>query len=333
MAVPVRRTAVTVLAAAMLAGMCACRPKSADEPRKGAGFIAVVGGGRADPLWPVLQAAALRFAELVPSPPVRALAPEAISPNLQLRMLGALRDDGMLGVCIQVLDAEAVAAELESLRADGVAVVTMMRRVDSQTPFLHSGIDPGAVGAALAEALADQLPQGGTLGVLHHDGRDFFRLRHRGFQRRIATLPGLTVLRDLDCGGSPATAVELMRQVTERFPGIDGWAAMGTWPLDHPDDGRPLLPANCALVVPGPLADLGGEVSTGRCRAVVVADYSAIVTRALGMCRTVLEKEIVQVRTYEAPPRAVTRETLGAFQRDWASWAAGPAVPPQAAGP
>lgn len=333
MAVPLRRTALTVLAAAMLPGICNCSPQSADESAKGTGFIAVVGSGRPDPLWPVVRATALHFAELAPLPPIRASAPAEISPNLQLQMLGALRDDGMRGLCIQVVDAEAVAAELESLRAHGVVVVTMMRTVASPTPFLHSGIDPDTMGAALAEALADQLPQGGTIAVLHHDEHHIFRRRHRGFQRRLVTLPGLTVLRDLDCGGSPSRAVELMGQVMERFPGIDGWAVMGSWPLDHPEDGRPLLPANCALMVPGPLADIAGELSAGRCRAVVVADYSEIVTRALGMCRTVLEKEMVQVQTYEAPLRAVTRETLGAFQRDWASWVTGPAAPPQSAEP
>ena len=128
-AVPVRRTIVTVLGAVMLAGMCNCRPESADESPKGSGFIAVVGIGKADPLWPVVRASAVRFAELSPRPPVRALAPEEISPNLQLRMLGALRDDGLVGLCIQVLDSEAVAAELTASSATHVQRATDRLRI------------------------------------------------------------------------------------------------------------------------------------------------------------------------------------------------------------
>jgi hypothetical protein len=199
-------------------------------------------------------------------------------------------------------------------------VVTMMLPVESGEPFLHAGVDPGTVGAALADALAQQISGRGTLGIVYDDQDPVCRLRRQGFQRQIARYPRLAVLREFDCRGDTTTAARLVRQAMERFPGIDGWAAMDTWPVDFPDAGRPLLPRACALVVPGPLPDYVHQITTGRCRVLIVADYDAIVTRALEMCLTALNREIVNLRVYEAPPRRVTWETLPEFRRDWAAW-------------
>jgi hypothetical protein len=140
-------------------------------------------------------------------------------------------------------------------------------------------------------------------------------------------------LRELDCHGDAARAVGLMRRGMERFPGIDGWVALDSWPVQHPDDGRPLLPPGCALVLPGPVPDCQQQLATDRCRAVVVADYDAIVTRAMEMCVITLDHEIVQIPVFEAPPRWVTRASLSEFQRDWAAWTGAPREPPEAGSP
>lgn len=332
MALAGRQVGEAVLALAVLVGVWGCRPKAPAGPPKEAGFIAVVGTGKTDALWPVLQASAARFQSLTPTALIRAEAPEVVSPNLQARLISQLRKDGMRGLCIQVQDPAALAAELESLRGEGAVVVTIMKPVPAEPPFLHSGVDPVAAGAALADAVARLVPQRGTLGVLYDGDDELCRLHRQGFGRQMTHYPSLTVLRELDCEGDAARAVDLMRRGMERFPGIDGWVALGSWPLRHPYDGRPLLPPECALVVPGPLDDYVHEFVTDRCQAMVVADYEAVVTRALEMCSMVLRREIVQVRVYEAPSRWVTRDTLDEFQRDWATWT-GATEEPSASGP
>jgi hypothetical protein len=257
-----------------------------------------------------------------------AQAPEVVSPNLQIQLIRRLRKEGTPGFCIQVQDPAALAGELEALRASGAAVVTMLRAIKSPEPFLHAGVNADAVGVALAKAVAEQIPEPGTLGVLSHDGDPLSRLRRQGFDRQILRHPHLTVLRRLDCGGDPVAAVKLVSEAMERFPGIDGWVSMGPWPLQRPEGSPPLLPLGCVLAVPGPLTDFDHQIGTDRCQIMVIANYDAIVSRALGMCEMVLQQEMVHVRIFETPPRWVSPETLVDFRHDWAAWTGTPVPPP-----
>jgi len=302
-----------------------CRP---DRPRtlaKQVGFMAVVGAGQADPLWPVIRGSAERFVRTLAvglDLRVRIQAPETVSPDQQAQLIRRLHDQGMRGLCVQIGQPPIPARLLESLRSEGVVVVTMMRQVKSKQPFLHSGINPYDLGAALAQAVAQQVPQRGTLGLLYADKDDVDRRRLAGFRSRIPRFPRLSVLRELDCAGEPATAGRMIRQTMERFPGIDGWVSLGSWPLRIEGDGQPLLPEQCPLVVPGPASDFAEQLTRGHCRTIVMADYHVAVSRALHMCLLSLQREVVDLRLYEAPFKPVTLETLPQFQRDWKAWTA-----------
>jgi ABC-type sugar transport system substrate-binding protein len=317
---------IALLAAS--AGSAACRPQSPHAEVEISGFIAVVGVGESDPLWPVLQAATARFHRQTPTAHVRAEAPPTRSVNLQIQLVRRLRREGMRGCCLQVSDPQATVGVLEALRADGAVVVTMMQPVETSEPFLHAGINEREVGAALADGLADQVPEQATLGVLYDSSDHGTRLRHEAFQLRMVRYPRLTVLRSLDCGGEPAAAVRLIRETTKRFPGIDGWAAMGTWPLLARAENQTLLPEGRALVLPGPLADFDVLVDEGTCQAIVVTDYHEIVSRALQMCWLTVRRETLQLRRFEPPARIVTAENLSEFRKEWARWTSEQPDPP-----
>ncbi|MCH7813898.1 MAG: substrate-binding domain-containing protein [Planctomycetes bacterium] len=315
-----------LLAAAVgLVGLAACEPSAGRSDRQGVeGTLAVVGAGRSHVLWPVLRNAAARFQAIHPRFRVLAEAPPVVSPNLQEKLIRRLCSDGVRGVCVQVTDARALAGLLESLRSEGIVVVTLFDPVESTDPFPHSGVDYRAEGNRLADALASCIPDGGTVGVLGAEADRPARLRQSGFNRRRVSHPELTVLHELDCAGDDARAVGLVRDTMKRFPGIDGWAAMDTWSLLAPNDGQALLPPKCSLVLPGPVADAVQALRDGRCQAMVVADYHEIVTRALQVCVLSLQGQPVLRPTFEAEVRIVTTSNLAPFARDWARWTAWP---------
>jgi ribose transport system substrate-binding protein len=228
------------------------------------------------------------------------------------------RED-LVGLCVQVFDPRASQRVLETARSQGLVVVTMERRVDAANPFLHCGIDQREMGAALADALAELVPEGGMVATLADVSDPALQLRQRGFAAQITRHPNLTVLREFDCGGDPASALRLMQEGTERFPGLDGWALMGGWPLLHRPDGR-LLPPGCMLVMPGPVPEMAEHIRAGRCNAAIVADYGDMVTRALEMCVVVLDWRLPAIRDYSAPLRQVKRSNLPEFEAQWARW-------------
>ena len=314
-----RQGATALVLSALLPAIGGCDPGQAGTPGRPGGRVAVVGAGARDPLWPVLQATAARFGRTTATYRIEAVTPDSASPAAQADIVQELCRQGVRGLCVHVLDPPAARNLLESLRAQGVVVVTMVRQVPSSEPFLHSGFDQRDLGAALADALAARIPQRGTVATLYAGQDPICGLRRAGFVAQISRYPRLTVLREFDCGGDPAAAIHLIREAMERFPGIDGWATMAPWPLQEPVTSR-LLPAECSLVTPGPLPELPVYIASGRCQAVILPDYERVVTRALEMCLSAFQPAPLPLRNYYAPLRSVTHQNLPDFRKDWARW-------------
>ncbi len=315
------RPTVAWLVLAGLTALAGCKPGPAVLSRQNGGRIAVVGAGAGDPLWPVVRCTTARFARSTSLHTIEAITPESASFAAQEAVVRDLVAQGVRGICIQVMDPTASRSLLESLRAEGIVIVTLLHEVPSADPFLHSGIDAREMGVALAEALADAIPSDGTVAIVCDPSDTILEARQRGFGSEMAHSPRLTVLRELDCRGSATEAIHLMREAMERFPGIDGWAAMAPWPLAHPEAGS-VLPQGCRLVVPAPLPDAAGEIISGRCHAVVMADFTQIVTRGLELCLAAFAPTPPPVRIHHAPLWAVTAKNLPEFERVWATWTA-----------
>lgn len=301
------------------------RPPS-DRP---GGLIVLVGASQDGPLWPVWQAAAHRFNRTSRRYQIQAAAPARASVKLQNELIAALPRGRLRGLCVQVSDPAASRAALESLRSDGLVVVTLLKRLESPERFLHSGVNEYDIGTALADALAGQIEAPGTLATLLAENQLCPRLRARGFHARMGRYPRLTLLRELDCGPNPAAAAEMMRRTMERFEGLDAWAIMDNWPLRSGPDAPLLLPITCRLVAPGPLAGVTELIRRGQVDAVVLADYADMVDKALEICAIALDGDLPLFPDYNASLITVTHDTLHEFDKRWADWTRIPESVPQ----
>ena len=96
-------TSATVISA-LVSAICGCEPGPAYSPARPRGYIAVVGAGRNDALWPVLRATAARFERTTASYHIRAVTPDAASPAGQAETIAQLPRDGLRGLCVHVFD-------------------------------------------------------------------------------------------------------------------------------------------------------------------------------------------------------------------------------------
>ena len=299
----------------------ACSPSSSPTVGMDKGFIAVVGAGQDDPLWPVLRGSALRYQEFLGEVPLRVEAPPTVSSHAQAQLIRRLRREGMRGLCIQVVDPEAIAPHLNRIANEGVTVVTMIHPVEGQPGPMHCGVDQGLIGEALADTIAEAVQGKGTIAVLHANSKaDYARERYQAFAARLKRYPRIMVLLEFDCGGNNQRAQEMIRRCMKRFPRLNGWVAIDNWPLRGLDPQTRLLPPSCKLVATDPNPKLWDHLSAGTCLAMIAADYDQIAQQAVLKCAVALEGNLVRWRTFLAKPRPVWQSTLHTYKMEWIEW-------------
>ncbi len=302
---------------------CGCRRDEAPLTYREAGFVAFVGVGEDDPVWPVLRASATRLhVELgLSKVPLRTAAPPTSSVNAQRNLIRKLHDEGMNALCVQVSDPKGLVSTLDALAAQGVQIVTMMNPVRSTPPFIHAGPDDAAVGEALADALYDVLDGRGTAVLLHADsGSEASARRHVALVERLKSYPSIAVLFERDCQGSPDRARDTIAELMQRYPRLGAWVATDNCPLRKHADGPVSLPKSCRVVAVDPVPGTWWALEDGVAAAMIAVDYGAIAEHALTTCITLTLGEARIPTSFSAGVRIVKPAELDAFKTQWRRW-------------
>jgi ABC-type sugar transport system substrate-binding protein len=312
----------------LLAALPGC-DKSDEAALKPSGFIAIVGVGEDDPLWAVLRSSAIRaFDDIdVPTLSLRAVAPKQSSVNGQKQLLRELIQDGMVGLCIQVTDSDALSGTLDSLVGRGIHVVTLMKPVSTARRLVNFGLDDEAIGAAIADVLTAALGEKGTIAVLHADSVDPSSVtRHKSFIRRMGSHPQVRILLQYDGLGDSDGSAKIVRDTMRRYPRLGGWAIMGDWPLKGRSDDDELVPPTCRVVGVDPFPVHWPCFSRGDVYAMIASEYDEIAAQAVSACVSMVLRSPRRPAAFAAPVRPVTKANLKQFKLDWLRWASLPDV-------
>lgn len=287
------------------------------------GFVAFVGIGRDDVLWPVLSASAIRARSGLglDSLTLRVLAPDISSVNAQKKLLLKLHQEGVAGICVQVTEPEALSDTLDLLLRRGVAVVTMFRPVSTTESTYHVGLDDEGIGIGIANAIGSRVTGKGTIALLHADSVSVSSAKRRAaFQKRIHAFPHIRMLLEMDCDGDPAKAQRLVRETMIRYPRLSGWAAMGNWPFRRPWGNEPLLPRDCPMVGVDPVPFVWPAYADGSVHAMISTRYNEIAERAIHACIAEVLGDPRQSVSVTASIVTVWAGNLDKFQADWHRW-------------
>ncbi len=290
------------------------------------GSIVFVGAGAADPLWPLLRVAGERLGREGFGLPVRFVAPDTISPAAQVRLVREQLNDPMVrGLCVQVIDAGALAAVLDQAMSRGVYVVTLMQEVRTQLRSAHVGLDEVDVGRHLARAAADCVGENGTIMILRSTADDpRFTGRLAGLEEELGELGTVHVLGYADCSGMPHEARRTIRERSRRYPSLGAWVCLDDWPLNGGERTDEWLPPGCRIVSVGPLPVYWRALESGACAALIGTDYGQLGYEAVRLCQAAVASRTVDVPRRLLPARTVTRHNLEKFRRTWIEWSAPP---------
>ncbi len=331
------RSLLTASVISTIALVGCSREESAERPEQ-VGFIAVVGPGDNDPLWPVLAATASRHVAAWQALPVRIEAPPRVSSNAQTQLIRKLEAEGMRALCVQVVDVDASRSLLESLRRRGVVVVTMIDEVPVSPSFHHCGWDEHALGEKMAVALGEALrgleltsdpnvgmkeiaiiaPSALIASMSSSDQAESVGAairRYRGFRSALTKRSVIEILEESPCD-DPAELPAVIWDIHKRFPTLDGWVLADGWSAgDVPPKIAKILRHRIVLTAHAlppmwPLTETEARVIAVR------ANYGSIAPHALDQAHALLRSGMSPRRRIETDLVAVVT------QCDWTQYRA-----------
>ena len=334
------RCGTATICIAGLLGLGGCEPENptgnGSGPRSGGGsppgFIAVVGAARDDPLWPIIEHSARRHHDRAGLYETRYFVPEGNTPQDQLDLLETVCRPDLIGLCIHGLDPERLTPILERQARLGVRIVSILRPVPARLRVGHVGLDDDAIGRTLGEAVLDELPEGGSIMVIHAGSEHAVHERRwRTFRKTVAFRPRLEVFAELDCHDDPIQARRIIRERSARYPRLSAWVTLGDWSLGEAESVAdlfgPEMNPEAKLLAFGGTPDHWPLMRQGRCRVIGV-DYEELGSKALTFCELALtDREPTDPSQFRLPLRTIKSENLDDYVRDWQRWGGEQATP------
>lgn len=319
------------LRAAALALLCNCgcgndapSEKEAERIKAKRGFVAFVGAGENDPLWPVLRASAQRQEAAGGTMEVRYFAAAGGTSREQADLLEGLRDADFRGLCIHAKDPETIAPVLASVQSRGVVIVSMVHAIAGQGPVSHVGLDETAVGRELARATSEVFGSQRVTLMLIHAGhtRVGYGPRYLAFQEGLNLANHISVLGEFDCGGDGGLARRIIRERSELYPRLTAWVAIADWPSEEGVAEGTFLGPGIRYITFGGLPGQWDRVSRGMSPCLVAADYGEIGGRALQLCESAVRSPVQPGQVVHVPVMTITPANLESYKQRWRGWIA-----------
>jgi len=301
----------------------ACRSSdsgdSDDGPRQ---YIAFVGAGTTDPLWPVLRAGAERYAKTHPYHLIKYLVPDVVSPEEQAKLIhGLLGDVNLRGICVQVIDPKAMASVLGEASIHGVPVVTMIRDVTPSLRQAFCGIDEHNIGRQLAVAVGEAVEGSGNIMVLTSSVSDpVYQHRLAGFREGMDRQPNVHVLAYAECDGKRLQARHVLEEYTKRYPSVGAWVMLDNWAFSRRGNSLPKLINSRPIVAMNPFPLHWGRLESGECFALIGGDYGTIGYDALRLCEMSMGGALPGRMESLVAAEIVRASELVAFRVKWITW-------------
>jgi len=319
-----------LLAALVLAGGCDERPPQAETATlqsgltADSGLIALVGAGEGDPLWPILKTGARHYADGHGAIRIRYLNPAGRSPQDQIDCLRSLSDPELRGLCIDIIDANALKPILRDMHNQGIRIVSIIQPAPQEIRSGHVGFDDREIGRALAEATMDALDGAGSIALLHAGyEHPIYGLRRIAFETELERHPGAEVFAKKNCRTDAREARKIIREYSRRFPRLSAWVALDDWPLRDRGPDTLGIPPGCRFITFGGTPAQRPLVESGISTAVVAANYRELGAKAVQYCAEAFREPSRFEKRYAAPLRTVWATNLDEYKRDWAYWSTG----------
>ncbi len=284
--------------------------------------IVIVGQGRDEPTWPVLQTVAAQFAERLANVSLEAIAPATRSPQRQRELLLTLQDRDVDAICVEPSAPSAMRGEIDGFARRGTPVVTFGRDVRDSRRAAYSGPAAVELGEAAAKACSAVLtPESKSVLLLScRTDPEEYGLRSRAFKQALPRAGRGDLLRELVCDGNPLDAARMIRRQAKMYPRMACWVLLDDWPLQNLSPDERLVPSPSGLVVCNGSPAHFKRLRNGTVFALIGFDYRKVVEEALYAAVQAVTEEGKAITGYTAAVEIITVQNVAEVERRWDAW-------------
>lgn len=140
------------------------------------------------------------------------------------------------GIAVSATDAVSLSPVIDEAVAAGIPVVCFDSDAPKSKRMAYVGVDDVDFGRMILRQLAEEMSGRGTVAILAGNQRSLnLRLRLDGIREEAARYPELQLPADLvfEHAQVPEAAVDIVKRMSRSRKDIDGWAFIGSWPLQR----------------------------------------------------------------------------------------------------
>jgi len=152
--------------------------------------------------------------------------------QVQAQRIAQAVNEGADAILISCSDAAKVTGAIDDAVARGVPVMTFDSDAPDSDRFAYYGVDDIKTGEAVMNELAALLGEEGKVAILAgNQNAPNLQKRVQGVAQAAQQYPGIEIVGTFYHTETPQDAAAEVARVMNAYPGINGWAFIGGWPL------------------------------------------------------------------------------------------------------
>lgn len=152
--------------------------------------------------------------------------------QVQAQRIAQAVNEGADAILISCSDAAKVTGAINDAVDRGVPVMTFDSDAPESRRFAYYGVDDVKTGMAVMDELAVLLGEKGKVAILAgNQNAPNLQKRVQGVEQAAADYPEIEIVGTFYHPETPQDAAAEVIRVMNAYPGIDGWAFIGGWPL------------------------------------------------------------------------------------------------------
>ena len=288
--------------------------------------ILVIGEGKDESSWPVIEATGRAFESAHPRVTVITESPAVASPKEQKALLKGALTRGFDAVCVLPVPSDALRGSVSEIANAGVPIILIGRDIKDSQRSAYSGPSQSELGRATATACGKVLEnRSRTIMLLHanesnHHNSD----RFRGFMQELPVVGGVHIVREMNCDGESSRALQLCKSESRKYPRVGCWVLLDDWPLRvlRPEDR--LFGLGITIVLCNADPAHWPRMEDGQIQAMVAYDLQAALQEGLStafrMTRPDDKRFVTEVHIES---EVITEDNFAEFRTRWALWRQG----------